>query len=136
MSLVATKVISHNPWSGVGLANYTSVASRYDQSREAISYVFPWPVHNEFLLIAAELGLPAFCLFIFIIVIVFIQLLRIGRSRKDPFITYAAISFLGGLVAYFVHLQFEFSYIFITMPIWAYVGVFQAMSKIIAQDSN
>jgi len=136
MSLVATKVISHNPWLGVGLGNYTSVASRYDQSREAISYVFPWPVHNEFLLIAAELGLPALCLFIFIIVVVFIQLLKIGRSRKDPFISYAAIGFLGGLVAFVIHLQFEFSYIFITMPILAYVGVFQAMSKVIAQDSN
>jgi hypothetical protein len=131
MALVASNMIYHNPWLGVGLVNYTSVSSAYDRSREAISYTFPMPVHNEFLLLAAELGLPALGLFLLILIVVFLQLIRIGRSCADPVIPYVAIGFFGGLVAWCVHYQFEFAYVVMLVEIWAYVGVIQAMSKVI-----
>jgi O-antigen ligase len=130
MAEVASNIIYEHPWMGVGLVNYTSVSTRYDRTRESISYVFPWPVHNEFLLIASELGLPALGLFLFILIVVFRMLVRIGRSGGDPFISHTAIGFLGGLVAWCIHLQFEFTYVFIAMPIWAFIGVIQAMDQI------
>jgi O-antigen ligase len=131
MALVASNMIYHNPWLGVGLVNYTSVSAGYDISREAISYSFPWPVHNEFLLLAAELGLPALGLFLFILIVVFVQLIRIGRSRADPVMPHIAIGFFGGLVAWCVHYQFEFAYVVMLVEIWAYVGIIQAMGKAI-----
>jgi O-antigen ligase len=136
MAAVASNMISQHPWLGVGFVNYTSVSSRYDRTRVSISYRFPWPVHNEFLLIAAELGLPALGLFLFILIVVFRMLLRIGRSRGDPFISHAAIGFLGGLVAWCIHLQFEFTYALVTMPIWAFIGVIQAMEQISNADTK
>lgn len=133
MAVVAANMIYHNPLLGVGLANYTSVSAGYDISREAISYSFPWPVHNEFLLIGSELGLPALGLFMLILVVVFVQLIRIGRSRADPVIPYMAIGFFGGLVAWCVHHQFEFSYVVMLVIIWAYLGLVQAMSETIKE---
>jgi putative inorganic carbon (HCO3(-)) transporter len=130
MAAVASNMIYQHPWLGVGFVNYTSVSSRYDRTRESISYVFPWPVHNEFLLIAAELGLPALGLFLFILIVVFRMLFRIGHSRGDPFISHTAIGLLGGLAAWCIHLQVEFAYVLITMPIWAFIGVIQAMEQI------
>ena len=62
MFSVAWSVIKRNPVFGVGLNNYTLVAPDYDKTPEAISVVYPHPVHNIFLLYAAEMGIPgAFC---------------------------------------------------------------------------
>lgn len=137
MAFVATNMISDNPWLGVGLINYTHAAGQYDFTREAISYIFPYPVHNEFLLIAAELGLPALGLFIFILIVVFVQTVSIAHSSTDPPLAYLGIGFFGGLVAWCVHQQFEASYVFISIPvIWGYVGLIQAVSTITKRNKN
>jgi len=136
MAAVASNMIYQHPWLGVGFVNYTSVSSRYDRTRESISYVFPWPVHNEFLLIAAELGLPALGLFLFILIVVFRMLFRIGHSHGDPFISHTAIGLFGGLAAWCIHLQVEFAYVLITMPIWAFIGVIQAMEQIANENAD
>jgi O-antigen ligase len=134
MALVATNMIYHNPLLGVGLVNYTSVSAGYDISREAISYTFPMPVHNEFLLVASELGLPALGLFVLILIVVFVQLIRIGRSHADPIIPHVAIGFFGGFIAWCIHHQFEFAYVVMMVPIWSYVGLIQAMYQVTNTD--
>jgi len=136
MAVVAANMIYQNPMLGVGLVNYTSVSMGYDISREAISYIFPMPVHNEFLLIAAELGLPALGLFVLILAAVFIRLLRIGRSRADPVLQYTAIGLFGGLIAWCIHYQFEFAYAVMMVAFWAYVGLIQAMNRVIVNDTK
>ena len=55
---VAMEMIQDNPWFGVGLSNYEAAMRRYDRTPDFISDVFPWPVHNVFLHIAAEAGIP------------------------------------------------------------------------------
>ncbi|MFH0726591.1 MAG: O-antigen ligase family protein [Pseudomonadota bacterium] len=127
MSKVALNIIRHNPLFGVGLTNYTSVAEGYDETVEAISFNFPMPVHNEYLLMASEQGLPAMFLFVFIQLAVVVQLIRLARTRESPLKPFLAIGFLGGMVAWTFHLQFEFTHAIISPSFWSYMGLIQAM---------
>ena len=68
MFSVAWNVIKTHPFLGVGLNNYTLIAPEYDRTREAISIEFPHPVHNIFLLYAAEIGIPGAVFFIWFLV--------------------------------------------------------------------
>jgi putative inorganic carbon (hco3(-)) transporter len=127
MYKVAINIIGHNPVFGVGLTNYTSVAKGYDQTAEAISYDFPMPVHNEYLLMAAEQGLPVMFLFICIQVTVVIQLVRLARTDESRLKPFLAIGFLGGMAAWTIHLQFEFIHTLISPSFWSYIGLIEAM---------
>ena len=61
---VAWNVIKVHPFIGVGLNNYTLVAPDYDLTPTTISVVFPHPVHNIYMLYAAEMGIPGALFFI------------------------------------------------------------------------
>lgn len=57
--VVSANLISQRPWFGIGLGNFV----RFSLPE------FPEPVHNLFLLIGAEVGLPALIVFIFLILV-------------------------------------------------------------------
>ena len=80
------------------------------------------------------MGLPALGLFLLILIVVFVQLIRIGRSRTDPVIPHMAIGLFGGFIAWCIHHQFEFAYVVMMVAIWAYVGLIQAMNQVINTD--
>lgn len=127
MSLVAMNIIRHHPWLGVGPNNYTSVIEQYDISSSAVSYTFPKPVHNEFLLIAAEQGLVVFGIFLAMLVIMFYYMVRIGRAGPDSVIRYMAVGFFGGWLGWCFHHQFEYEYLFLSDYSWVVFGLLQAM---------
>ena len=131
MSILAMNMISHNPWMGVGFGNYTYVSKQYDTTKERISVVFNWPVHNEFLLVAAETGIPSLLLYLFIIGVVIANLINIGLSRDDPTIPYLAIGLVGTYVAWATHHQFELMHSYIKPEIWAFFGLTFAMKEYI-----
>ena len=133
MSILAMNMISHNPWLGVGFGNYTFVSKYYDTTKERISIVFNWPVHNEFLLVASETGLPSLLLYLFIIGVVIANLISIGLSRADPTIPYLAIGLVGTYVAWAIHHQFELMHSFIKPEIWAFFGLALAMKEYIGK---
>jgi putative inorganic carbon (hco3(-)) transporter len=56
---VALEMIQSNPWLGVGLSSYEAVMRRYDRTADFITEHFPYPVHNMFMHVAAEAGIPA-----------------------------------------------------------------------------
>lgn len=64
MYSVALNVIRAHPFLGVGLNNYTLIAPNYDNTRDNISIQIPHPVHNIFLLHAAEMGILGALFFI------------------------------------------------------------------------
>lgn len=64
---VAIEMIKANPLLGVGLSSYEAVMRRYDFTPSFISDAFPYPVHNMYLHVAAEVGIPALlCLLLLI----------------------------------------------------------------------
>jgi putative inorganic carbon (hco3(-)) transporter len=128
MSQVALNVIANNPLLGVGLNHYTAVSNQYDLSTAGVSYAFPRPVHNEFLLIGAEQGIPALILFLVILAQMLIYLYRIVTSPRTPRLaSYAALGFFGGWIGWVLHHQFEYAYCFFSETTWVMFGLFQAL---------
>jgi len=62
---VAWEMIKAHPVTGVGLNTFTEVMRDYDKT--GVSSYFPEPVHNYFLLIAAETGVVGLVLFVAIV---------------------------------------------------------------------
>ena len=61
----AFRMIEDNPLVGVGLNEYRTAMTKYDETESFVSQVFPNPVHNVFAHITAEVGIPGgiiFCL--------------------------------------------------------------------------
>jgi O-antigen ligase len=96
---VAQGMIAGNPWLGVGPANYEAEMRRYDETPEKITDSFDWPVHNIFLHMTAEAGIPAtLCFFTLII----IALRRGWRSLSSPVPLFRALGagLMAGMMAF------------------------------------
>lgn len=135
MTQVALNIIYHHPWLGVGLGNYTFAAPDYDITREGISYEFPRPVHNEFLLIAAEQGLPALALFLVILIYIFVQLFRLSRSRDNLVLPYIAIGLVGTYFAWCVFRLTDYNYVLLGDPFWVLAGLSLALVEVSRREA-
>lgn len=62
LALVAWEMISDHPVAGIGLNSFEESMIHYDPNH--ITHIIRQPVHNGFLLVAAETGLPAMALLI------------------------------------------------------------------------
>ena len=130
---VAFNIIAHHPFSGIGLNNYTTVMNRYDRTRENKSYQFPYPVHNTFLLIAAESGLPA----LFCFVLVFVGILKKAAlffKSNDQFLSILGIGSFGGILTWLVHAQFRMDYA--NTFLWFSMGLFVALNQLVLSQQN
>lgn len=77
---VAWNIIRAHPVLGVGLNNYTLVMGSYDNTLEQITLRVSTPVHNMFLLTAAEVGIPGL---LFLVWLIIVLLKRGWRGRWD-----------------------------------------------------
>ena len=66
MYSLAVNIIKHKPFFGVGLNNYTLISPKYDNT--GITEVFNHPVHNIYLLYAAEVGIPGAVCFVWFLI--------------------------------------------------------------------
>ncbi len=133
----AHNMIKYNPFLGVSLGNYTEHSKFYDNTGiVGVSSLFPFPVHNEFLRFATELGLPALGIFLFLLLVIFVMLFRIGCSRADPIIPYIGIGFFGSFIAWCIHFTKDYYWVMMATNKWAYVGVIQAMYVITQTDKG
>ncbi|HWQ32602.1 MAG TPA: O-antigen ligase family protein [Blastocatellia bacterium] len=96
---VAAGMIRDNPLLGVGLSAYETEMRRYDQTSEKITDDFDWPVHNIYLHIAAESGIPALILLFALIALALRRAWPVVQSR-DQMLRALAVGLLAGLLAY------------------------------------
>src|SRR5262245_34027435 len=96
---VAQAMIADNLWLGVGLSNYEAEMRRYDTTSELISDGFDWPVHNIFLHMTAEAGIPATLSFLTLMIIALRRGWR-ALSSRDPFFRALAAGLIAGIIAY------------------------------------
>ena len=131
LKIIAKNIIKHHYWRGVGLNNYTSVIRKYDISPEGASWGFPMPVHNKYLLIAAELGVPAAVIFVILLVIIFLLHISIGLTSKDKDseYPYLAIGFLCGWIGWAFHHRTLYEYVIFQHDIWFYLGIALALKN-------
>ena len=89
-------------------------------------------MHNEFLLIGAELGLPALALFLLILGVLWRRLFRAGRHPDETPFPYLALGLMGALVAWTVFRLTDYNYVLLADPFWVFAGLAQALSGIVA----
>ncbi|MBI3951571.1 MAG: O-antigen ligase family protein [Acidobacteria bacterium] len=99
MMQVALRIIEDNPLFGVGLGNYVIVMNRYDQGPERIHQNFPWPVHNIYLNITAEIGVLGGLCFLLACLLAMRQGIQALRA-SDPFLRTAAAGLMIGLLGF------------------------------------
>lgn len=125
---VALNMIAAHPILGIGLNNFANVMHQYDTT--GVTYAFPEPVHNVYLLVAAETGIMGLCLFLWLIVATFQAGLQAVRAR-DPFLSASAIAVLAGLAVLLisnladVHLRTDVIY----GLFWLLIGLTLAIRK-------
>ena len=131
LKIIAKNIIYHHYWLGIGLNNYTSDLQKYDTTKTGASWGFPMPVHNEYFLVAAELGVPAAVVFVILLVNIFFLHLSIGLTSKDKDdeYPYLAIGFLCAWLGWAFHHRNLFEYVFFQHDIWFYLGIALALKN-------
>ena len=130
MIQVALRMITENPLQGVGLNSYAAQMNRYDHTRQNISYRFPFPVHNTFLLIAAESGIPALLSFL-ILLFGSIRMSLLFFQVKDRFCHLVGIGFSSGFLSWMIHAQFEGVRAGIYTPPWFSIAMIAALHQMV-----
>jgi O-antigen ligase len=90
----ALEMIVHNPLFGVGLGNYVETMGRYGPK-------LPYPVHNKFLLVTAETGVPGGLLYLSLWIFtltVFVRRAKEGSGEGAIFFVGGAAGILGTLI--------------------------------------
>ena len=119
---VAFKMIRANPVFGIGLNNYVPVAVDYDFTPQQLTTSWDTAVHNVYLFIAGEIGIPGLIFFLAVIVCVFRAFLPALRS-PDPLILCGGLGFVGGIAAFLFHWFTDLAPWTTAWIFWLYMGL-------------
>ena len=86
-------MIKDHPFFGVGYGMFELMIKYYWSGQRRID------AHNTYLIIAAEMGIPALIIFLWVIGIVFWNTFALYRTTSDPYAKALALGFTGGLFA-------------------------------------
>jgi putative inorganic carbon (HCO3(-)) transporter len=130
---VAYHMIKAKPFFGHGINNYALVHSRYDDSNEQVTIAFPYPVHNFYLQLAAEVGLPGLLFLIWFLAGICVRMLKLlpGLSVLDRTLF---IGLIGGTTAALIQGMVENASIgsYHLLPLWCFSGL--AVGRIYARN--
>ncbi len=87
----AFKMISEQPVFGIGYGLFFPLIKYYWAGGYSID------AHNTYLIIAAEMGIPALIIFLWIILLTIWHTYRLYKNTSDPYSRAVALGFLGGL---------------------------------------
>ncbi len=129
----AFTIIKAHPWIGVGYGGYNRAAYEYiapafaNVSQEYQEALLQLVVHNHYLLVGAELGIPATVFLLFLLVRV-VLLPRPWTAWDDPGAFAMAIGLSGAMVTQLLFLASDNYYADIRMfMIWLTAGTLQAL---------
>lgn len=96
--LTSVRMIRDSPAFGVGIGQYYRLSQGY--TPEALAYAMerPFNAHNQFLQVAAELGLSGLALFAGLLFVVWVRAWRVFRRSRDHLLG----GVLAGLVAFII----------------------------------
>jgi O-antigen ligase len=97
---LALEVLKEHPWVGVGPGNYADAANNVANVTAmgiAVGAGRDTP-HNQFLLIACEMGIPAVLAFLLLAFTACARFLRAARTGRDPTLRLASVGWLAGIV--------------------------------------
>lgn len=128
---VAVDVIKAHPFLGVGINNYTEVMDRYDNCVKGISFKEHCGVHNAYLLIAAEIGIPALLVLLYIAVIIYkkgFDVLYCGNNYLKCITIGLLAGITGGLIHFFSEPLYLVHHLFLLF--WIFSGLIVALNRI------
>jgi putative inorganic carbon (hco3(-)) transporter len=126
---VAFSMIKSHPWLGVGIGGYTAVMHLYDRTIINVTKDFPYPVHNLYLYIAAECGLPSLVCFLAFTVSTLRRAWSILHSA-DRTVSVIALGLTCGLVASLFHGLSEPIFIGDYFLFWLACGLIVALEAV------
>jgi hypothetical protein len=130
---IALNVILHHPLTGVGAGAYGSVFKSYipDGLNQWL-----FVVHNEFLLRAAETGIPGMIAFVALLVVAFRIALRLARTTLS-LISVTSMGWFGALIALVWQMNWVpwtgWSY---NAMFWFMLGLIDAARRLVQQDGH
>lgn len=132
---VAKEMIASNPIKGVGLANYTHEMLLYDRTNDFIASNYSMPVHNTFLMLAAEIGIPGAAVFVILLLIFIRESHRIAMQGNRET---SALGFgmLASLIGWMIHNQSNQTAPFADTTLWILFGLIAAARSDILRSRN
>ncbi len=127
LAKIAINTIRANPIMGVGTNNYTFVMQRYDNTEYFLTLYYDFPVHNTYLLLAAEAGIPTLIIWIITIFTLIITAIRQSLRLHDD-LSRAALGTTASLTAWVVHNAGDLNPIYMNQPLWLLFGIVTALS--------
>jgi putative inorganic carbon (hco3(-)) transporter len=131
---VAFKIIQDHPFLGVGINNYGTVLKDYWLSEDL--FTRKAAVHNTYLLIASEIGLLGFGVYLWFLIAFYIRTRKAIKSFSKYFSS-IAIGVMGGLAAFaltaFSDKSYKESYP-VLLLFWGMAAVIEAMNFIETQQ--
>jgi len=127
---VAFNVIQDNPLFGVGLNQYTYFMAQYDRTLEAIASNYLYPVHNTYLLVAAETGIPNILLILGFIALILWRGLRLFM-RAEGIVAAMTLGAMGGIISWMVHNLVDLTSVYEAYPFWLLFGLIIAMDRMV-----
>ncbi len=134
----AIRVISDNPYVGVGMNSYRENSRKYDETSVFVSTIFPNPVHNVFAHVTAEVGIPGGLLFCFLFVFAIYECWK-ATSNYDRLIFAIGLGVFCGLIGFIISAMKEPSSLGSTRPpmrtLFLMFGIILAVSRIRRQTT-
>jgi putative inorganic carbon (HCO3(-)) transporter len=126
----AINVIKAHPILGVGVRNYGKVMHLYNPNLEAHKAN---RVHNIYLLMAAEMGIPGLLVFLWFLYAIFRQGFR-NLKGKDVFLVCLNIGILVGMATLLAHWLVDPGYIGRVGNFWVLTGLIAASGKMYGEE--
>ncbi|MBI4436483.1 MAG: O-antigen ligase family protein [Candidatus Omnitrophica bacterium] len=89
----ALKIIADYPFWGTGYGTFGAVIPFYAPELRGRRM----DAHNSYIIIAAEMGIPALLIFLWVLSLIIWKTYRLYKTAKDPFLKATALGFLAGL---------------------------------------
>jgi O-antigen ligase len=126
----AIEMIKDQPLWGFGYGTFPYVLGSYN------GFLAGKDAHNSYIIIAAEMGIPALLSFLFIVFIFFKETLWVYRKASDKFFRATALGMLGGIFGLLAVNMFgsRLSTLEVSGYFWMLAGVILRMKMIIQEE--
>ncbi len=132
---VAKNMIAANPFTGVGVNHYTYFMTQYDRTMDAIAFNYAYPVHNTFLLIAGETGIPSLLLVLSIFAVTIITAIK-NFIHEDGIISVVSLGIVASLLTLIIHNLANPMHFFTDHKPWLLMGLVMAMYRMAQFERN
>jgi O-antigen ligase len=121
-------IVADHPVFGVGLNNNTYVISKYTPGELYAKYILP--IHNHFLIIAAETGIPGLIFFLWFFLVIIKKAYWYSKS-KDIYIASLAIGIFAAYIAITTHMFVTMISIDVLQTLlWLFAGLIIVFDRI------